>query len=104
MDTENTRSCPHHRLRGPPAKSGDGGDGGDDPDACECRTSLKAVWHSAVEPGCDGPGAQGEHKAVKERCRSGTQDASFFPNISCDSSSSPSHSASGGPYSRGTSS
>ena len=27
-----------------------------------------------------------EHKAVKERCSSGTQSASFFPNISCSSS------------------
>ena len=29
---------------------------------------------------------QREHKAVKERCRSGTQNASFFPKISCCSS------------------
>jgi hypothetical protein len=43
-------------------------------------------------------------KAVKERCRSGTQDASFFPNISCCSAGLPSRSALRGLYSRGTSS
>ena len=31
-----------------PAKSGDRGDSGDDPDAGECRPSLKAVWHPRV--------------------------------------------------------
>ena len=45
-----------------------------------------------------------EHKAVKVRCRSGTQSACFFQNISCCSSGLPSRSALGGLYSRGTSS
>ena len=45
-----------------------------------------------------------ERKAVKERCRSGTQSAYFFPNISCCSSGLPSRSALGVLYSRGTSS
>jgi hypothetical protein len=43
-------------------------------------------------------------KSDKERCRSGTQSAFFFPRISCCSSGLPSRSALGGPYSRGTSS
>jgi hypothetical protein len=34
---------PYHYRPRPPAKSGDRGDSGDDPDAGDCRTSLKAV-------------------------------------------------------------
>ena len=37
---------PYHYRPRRPAKSGDSGDSGDDPDAGDCRTSLKAVWHS----------------------------------------------------------
>ena len=46
----------------------------------------------------------GERKCDKVRCRSGTQSAYFFPNISCCSSGLPSRSALRGLYSRGTSS
>jgi hypothetical protein len=45
----------------------------------------------------------GERKCDKGRCRSGTQSAYFFPNISCCSSGLSSRSALGGLYSRGTS-
>jgi hypothetical protein len=47
---------------------------------------------------------QWERKAVNVRCRSGTQSAYFFPNISCCSLGLPSRSAMRGLYSRGTSS
>jgi hypothetical protein len=45
-----------------------------------------------------------KHKAVNVRCRSGTQSAYFFQNISCCSSGLPSRSALRDPYPRGTSS
>ena len=43
----------------------------------------------------------GEHNCDEVRCRSGTQSAYFFPNISYCSSGLPSRSASEGPYSQG---
>jgi hypothetical protein len=48
-----------------------------------CRGSLNRMGHS---PEMDDGREHGEHKCDKVRCRSGTQDASFFPNISCCSS------------------
>ncbi len=70
-----------------------------------CKGSLNGVWHSAVVSRGSVMGQEhGERKAVKERCRSGTQSAYFFPNIYCCSSGLPSRSALRGLYSRGTSS
>ena len=59
-----------------------------------CKGSLNRVGHSAVESRDRAMGPEKrERKAVKERCRSGTQSAYFFPNISCCSSGLPSRSA-----------
>src|SRR5215216_4270487 len=70
-----------------------------------CRGSLNGVLHSAVGSRDRATGREPEErKAVKERCRSGTQSAYFFQNISCCSSGLSSRSALGGLYSRGTSS
>jgi hypothetical protein len=70
-----------------------------------CRGSLKGMRHSAVESRDRAMGPEEwERKAVKERCRSGTQSVYFIPNISCCSSGLPSRSALRGLYSRGTSS
>ena len=68
------------------------------------RVSLKGGGSLfGDERWCDGR-EHGEHKAVKERCRSGTQSAFFYPDNFCCSSGLPSRSALGVLYSRGTSS
>jgi hypothetical protein len=70
-----------------------------------CRGSLNGVRHSAVRSRNGVMSReQWERKAVNVRCRSGTQSAYFFPNISCCSLGLPSRSAMRGLYSRGTSS
>jgi len=64
------------------------------------RGSLNGVRHPAVEARERAMGQEhGERKAVKVRCGSGTQSASFFQNISCCSSSLLSLSALRGLYS-----
>ena len=69
------------------------------------RGSLKGVAKLFLEMRDGAMGReQWEHKADKVRCRSGTQSAYFFPNISCCSSGLSSRSALRGLYSRGTSS